>query len=303
MNVPAAEFGPPHVAISPDGRTAAAAYGRTVFGLWEVASSSERRQFRPQGVTAPVALSPDGRIVAYCTSDTSDTDPLHLLDVVTGTELARYDGHLGRVRAIAFSPDGRSVVTGSADTTALVWPVPPPPALPTDVNLDACWADLAEADAAKAYAAHWHLSAMPQTSVPFLRDRLHLAAPLDPARREEVVRAIADLDSPQFAARQKAVQRLGQFGERAVPLLKEALAKQPSAEARRHLEQLLNRADIPLTSGDELRALRAVEVLERIATTEAQQVLQRLADGRPSARLTREAKAALDRLERQAARR
>jgi hypothetical protein len=46
-----------------------------------------------------------------------------------------------------------------------------------------------------------------------------------------------------------------------------------------------------------LRVLRAIEVLERIASEEACQALKHLAGGVSQARLTREAKAALERLE------
>jgi hypothetical protein len=49
-----------------------------------------------------------------------------------------------------------------------------------------------------------------------------------------------------------------------------------------------------------LRSLRAVEVLEHIATPEARDVLRTLAQGASEVRLTREAKAALERLERRA---
>ena len=42
--------------------------------------------------------------------------------------------------------------------------------------------------------------------------------------------------------------------------------------------------------------LRAIEMLERIGTAEARQLLAVLAEGAPAARLTREAKLALDRL-------
>ena len=47
--------------------------------------------------------------------------------------------------------------------------------------------------------------------------------------------------------------------------------------------------------------LRAVEVLERIGTPEARQVLAKLADGAPEARLTQEAKASLQRLAKRSA--
>lgn len=49
--------------------------------------------------------------------------------------------------------------------------------------------------------------------------------------------------------------------------------------------------------GGRLRLLRAIEVLECAATPEARRVLKRLAGGEPRALLTREARAALERLD------
>jgi WD40 repeat protein len=44
-------------------------------------------------------------------------------DPTTGRELRRFAGHRGGVSAIAFTPDGRSLVSGSEDGTGLVWDV------------------------------------------------------------------------------------------------------------------------------------------------------------------------------------
>jgi hypothetical protein len=49
---------------------------------------------------------------------------------------------------------------------------------------------------------------------------------------------------------------------------------------------------------DVLRSLRAVRVLQLIGTADAKDVLQTLAKGAPGDRLTREAEAALKRLQR-----
>jgi hypothetical protein len=218
------------------------------------------------------------------------------LDVVTGAERARYSGHRGPVKALAFSPDGRHMISGSYDTTALVWPVPPPEPLPVSADLNVCWAELAGADAAKAYTAHWQLIAVPAQSVPFIRERLRPAQPLEAARAEEIRRRIADLDSDSFAARQQAEGRLAEIGQVAEPFLRDAMIKAPSAEAKRRLEQLLDRSETLHTSGDDLRAMRTVEVLERISTPEARKLLAELAGGDPTAALTRQAREAREAL-------
>ena len=89
-----------------------------------------------------------------------------------------------------------------------------------------------------------------------------------------------------------ALERLGELTE---PAVRQALAGKRTPESRRRLEQILEPLDEPVASPEALRVLRAVEVLERLGTPEAEQVLQSLATGAPEARLTQEAKAALGR--------
>ena len=54
---------------------------------------------------------------------------------------------------------------------------------------------------------------------------------------------------------------------------------------------------LPVPEGEPLRAVRAVEVLERIGTPAARQLLETLSKG-PASRTAREAKAALARIDR-----
>ena len=86
------------------------------------------------------------------------------------------------------------------------------------------------------------------------------------------------------------------IGDQASGILHHALNDSPSVEMERRLKRLVDGLDAPLRQPDEVRATRAVEVLERINTADARQLLESLAKGDPTARLTREAAASLQRL-------
>jgi hypothetical protein len=67
------------------------------------------------------------------------------------------------------------------------------------------------------------------------------------------------------------------------------------------VKALLAKLGGPVTRVEEKRAVRAVAVLEDIGTPAARRVLEALARGESEARLTRQAKAALERLGRRPA--
>jgi hypothetical protein len=83
---------------------------------------------------------------------------------------------------------------------------------------------------------------------------------------------------------------------RGSPYLREALAKAASVEAKRRAEGILAQVERGLWSGDRLRALRAVQVLEYVGTPPARRLLAELAKGAPQDPLSQDAKAALARL-------
>jgi hypothetical protein len=157
------------------------------------------------------------------------------------------------------------------------------------------WADLAGADAARAYRAAWALVDRPGETVAFLRQRLR---PVAPAKPQRLRRLIAELDSDSFEARKQATAELKELGPAAAAAVRQALAGRPSAEQRRRLEDLLHRMAAPTLSAEELQAVRAVAVLEHIGTPAARELLATLASGVADARRTREAKVALERLAR-----
>jgi hypothetical protein len=140
------------------------------------------------------------------------------------------------------------------------------------------------------------MAAEPEKTVPFLLARLKPIA----QDSKHVSQLIADLDNSQFAVREAAAQELAMLGEQVEPNFRRVLARKPSAEVRRRLEALLA-APRPIPTRETLRALRAIGVLEHIGNPDAQQVLKTVATGAPQARLTQEAKAALERLARKSA--
>jgi hypothetical protein len=137
------------------------------------------------------------------------------------------------------------------------------------------------------------LIATPRQAVDLFGKRLK---PVPVVEEKEIAALLANLEADDFKTREQATQELEKVGEQALPVLKKALAAKPSLEARKRIERLVEQASTQTTAT--LRSLRAIEVLEHSGTSEGRHVLVALAGGAPQARLTREAKASLQRLTR-----
>jgi HEAT repeat protein len=140
----------------------------------------------------------------------------------------------------------------------------------------------------------WGLARTPEKTLSVLKDRIR---PVKAVGRERLNRLIEDLDSDQFAIREQATAELEKLGELAEPTLRRILQGKPTLEQRRRIEPILAKLDA-IPSGEVMRSLRAVRVLEYAGTPEARRLLRELATGAEGARLTREAAAALTRLSR-----
>jgi WD40 repeat protein len=276
-------------APSPDGRLIAYGSQEGYLALHEAASGKLLRAV-PTGADGACffAFTPDNRMLAWV----GWNEPaIHLLEVATGKERLKLDGHKGRVHSLAFSADGRTLVSGSADTTALVWGLV---GRDEAKDFDACWADLTDADAAKAFRAMRWLLRSPAEAVAALRKRL---APVPAVDEKRLARLIADLDSDAFAERERATAELEKLGDAAAGAFREATPAAASPEKRRRLERLLKPLDAQAAdpSPERLRLARSLEVLERADTAEARGLLKALAGGADGAWLTQQAKEALAR--------
>lgn len=286
---------------------------------YEVATGEKRYEFKPTATTPEplqgqmgggamtinsftrgqpagggVGFSADGRFVTFG----SGGPTIRVWDTLTGQEVTQFKGHQGSVSVLGVSPDGRSLVSGSVDTTAISWGLNSLPRMDLARNeslkqteVENLWADLAKPDSAVAFAAARKLLTDRTQTVALLAHRLR---PVPAADAEKISQLITDLGG-SFDARRKAIAELERLGELTVEPLKAAAAKNPPLDLKQRIEKLIEKAGTRKLLGDQLRELRAVEVLELAATPEAKKVLDTLAKGAPDARLTREAKFAAER--------
>jgi RNA polymerase sigma factor (sigma-70 family) len=284
-------------AFSPDGRLLADwaenPYGRSRMdhvAIWNATTGGLIASLAdgPRPGAANAAFAPDGRTFATASAD----GVIRLWEVATWKVRAEFRGHRDQITALAFGPDGR-LFTGGLDTVILGWDVRPPRAAARGALADA-WEALTDADAKAGFAAQGRFLAEPAKAVEWLAARVSPVHQPDPSRLKAM---IADLDSADFATRERATADLAEYGPVAAAGLREVVAKPSSAEARRRAEDLLREMANGVTAPRELRALRAVEVLEWIATEAARARLLELAKGAPDARLTRAAASACKRLE------
>lgn len=276
------------VQVSPDGRWIAAGSWDSTIEMWDALTGTLRWRATAKSGGNRLAFTPDGRMLA----STGYGSEVSLWEVASGKERRRWAGHFGLNCAIAVATDGRTVASGGMDTAVLLWDVR---ATPTRAGSPAeHWRALADNDAKKAYEAILGLTANPQLSVEYLRGQLRPAA----GKGMKVERLLADLDSDDFATREKATQALIELGAVAEPALRQASEKGASLEVRRRVERILRGVVARQETAEELRQLRAVEGLEYCAKPEARKLLQALSRGADEARLTREARVALDRLTR-----
>jgi hypothetical protein len=107
----------PSVAFLPDGRSAVSGSADGSIKLWEVPTGREIGSFEHSGLSS-IALSPDGHMVL---SGGGSDHTLRLWYVATGEELRTMRGHSETVQSVAFSTDGRTVLSGGFDKTLRLW--------------------------------------------------------------------------------------------------------------------------------------------------------------------------------------
>jgi hypothetical protein len=267
--------------FSKDGRMLVTQDSNSIFRLMETSTGKTRLQFKaPENQHFNIALSPGSKTLALgCWGfdrHGSADGTVELWDILNGQKLYVFHGHHGWINSVNFSSDGCRLLSGSYDTTALIYEIPAAfrdrsAAMTTLSKQDRSkyWENLADLDAGIAFAALKKLSADPE-SVSLCRQQL--LVPLSPTA-EQIQHWIVQLDDDEFAVREQASRDLEQAGLEAQNAAEQMLMTDCSPEVRRRIKELL---DTFQRKQLRVHALRTVELLEQIGTGDAIDTLRRL---------------------------
>ncbi len=288
------------LAFSGDGQALASGGADGSIRLWNPATAKEARPLggrlgRP--ACWSLAFSADGKTLAGAGNGATPT--IRRWEVASGKELDPLPGFRDAAAPVAFA-DSRRLADRDGDPLALLWDVADPtkPRSAPAFNLGGdeivtLWTELAGTDASLAAEAAVTLAGDARRTVPLLKERIKPEPAFPP-----VARMVADLDDARFAVRQRATDELERMGKTAEDPLRQLLTNKPALEVRKRAERLLDRIERGVLPPEQQRSQRAVQILEQIGTPEALAVLRGLTAGAPESLLTREAKSALERLER-----
>jgi WD40 repeat protein len=268
--------------------------------LWDIRFGKLVRTFQPfdSGATCDLVADPGGFVIASSELDFDGFGNVLLYEVATGG-IRRQLPPTNVVTALAFTDDGQRLVTVGHDTAGLVWDMSLMSAArgrkpADDAELEDAWNTLAVPAAAAAYDALLVFASNPERAIDLLRQRLRPIPILNAAKLDQIV---ADLEDEKFLTREHAANELEKLGRVGLPAMRTRAPKAQSREAKLRLAQYLERYETSKLLPDELRTLRALELLEHAATPASRALLAELSAGEPAADVTMRARAAQTRLD------
>lgn len=117
------------VAVSPDGKYLVTASRDRTIKIWDAAAGKEVKTLEKNpGNVRSAIFSPDGKAVVSASGGWNKKEKkwegeIKFWDPQSGKELRTLKGHSDEIRALAFSPDGKYLVTAGEDQTAIIWDV------------------------------------------------------------------------------------------------------------------------------------------------------------------------------------
>lgn len=278
--------------FTPDGEHLLVSAHPATLEIWQVSTGLLRHEMSipwdSREELTVFAVAGHGQLLAVQTKDES----IQVWEVATGKRAHTLQGSYTRAKSLAFGHDGRTLISGHADGSALVWDLLAAKGASVAADGDKTWQDLAT-DPKTAYPLLWALASGPKPALELLRKHLKPAPPVDMRAIKEW---IADLGDATFRKRENASARLQKLGIVTVPALRQELKKPLVLETQRRIEKILSVVDAKSPPADLLRELRAVQLLELIGDAPARQLLADLATGNPHHPTTSAASSAQSRL-------
>jgi hypothetical protein len=288
------------IVFSPDGKLVAGG-GHTDDSLhvWDAATGKARLQIkakRQYGHAVAAAFSADGTWMAH-----ASMDGFFLYDLREGKEFLPLEGMGG-----IFSPDGATLavptqkISPNNERRAAInlydIPVRQQDALARQLDGEALavlWQDLTVDDDFRLQRVFASLRAAPADATTFLSKKLQ---PASAAELKVVKGLLIDLDDDEPKTREKAMAQLQELSAAFEPMLMQVARENASGEVRNRVKFVLGQQREKAVPRALLVQLRAVQVLEQIGSPAARRTLEELAGGAAGARVTEEARQALERL-------
>jgi WD40 repeat protein len=234
-----------------------------------------------------VAFAPDGLTLAGAHGKS-----IRLWDVAGGRrQLHEFEGHSGLVTSVVFTPDGKALVSGSEDGTAVVWDLELVRDKARIVDLRGQFDVLSDRDFLIAYGAFCRLRAVPKEALALIEKHI---GPATKVPADGFAQLVKNLDAPTFAVRNRAMEELKRYGVAAEHVVRKTRQGNGKLETMRRIDDLLVffEAEWP-------RSQWCVTLLEDLREPRARELLTLLSKGDPDCRLTRIVAAALARMSKQ----
>ncbi len=273
---------------SPDGQMLAVGSSNGDVTLWDPKTGRLIREFRTlsQGPIQSLQFSSDGRLLFVLAFDA-----YFIIEVESG--LFWYKKPIASAADRSFAQVGpQTLLSAEAQGPARLWTWAPEVKSQPGQSLENLWKSLSEPDGPTVYRSMFALAERKDETVKFLAQKLQKVK-TPPASPEEVASLIKNLEDASPVVRRQASEELRKFGQAAHPHLEAALKNEDlSRQVRTRIQLLLPAESVEAEA--RMSMLRAIQLLEWIATPQAKKVLGEYAASADQIGI--EAQAALDRL-------